>query len=66
MGAISDIKDQVKRLSQAEQDELLAWLLERDHERWDAQIATDSRTGKLDALIAEAKADRAAGKARKL
>jgi hypothetical protein len=66
MGDISDIKGRIETLSPQEQAELLAWLIERDHRNWDEQIARDQQTGKLDALIAEAVADRAAGKAREL
>ena len=66
MGDIADIKGRIETLSPKEQAELLSWLLERDHQSWDEQIARDQKSGKLDALIAEAKADRAAGKAREL
>jgi hypothetical protein len=41
-------------------------LLKRDHQERDEQFARDLAAGKLDALIAEAEADRAAGKAREL
>ena len=66
MGDVSEIKGRIETLSSQEQAELLAWLLERDHQNWDEQIARDQKTGKLDALMAEAKAERAAGKARTL
>ncbi len=66
MGAISEIKDRVGKLTPQEQVELLAWLVERDHQQWDTQIARDLAAGKLDTLIAEAEADRAAGRAREL
>ena len=62
MGAISEIKDRVEKLTPQEQVELLAWLVERDHQQWDTQIARDLAAGKLDTLIAEAEADRAAGR----
>ena len=66
MGDITDIKGRIETLSPQEQAELLAWLVERDHQNWDEQIGRDQQTGKLDALISEAVADRAAGKAREL
>ena len=66
MGSITDIKERVERLTQEEQAELLAWLVERDHRQWDDQIARDLATGKLDEFITEAEADRATGKARVL
>ena len=58
MGAVSDIKGRIEQLSADEQAELLAWLLELDHNKWDEQIARDQASGKLDQFIAEAKADR--------
>ena len=66
MGDIAEIKGRIGTLSANEQAELLAWLIERDHQSWDEQIARDQKSGKLASLIAEAKADRAAGKAREL
>lgn len=66
MGAVADIKERVEKLTPQEQAELLAWLVERDHIRWDQQIAADLHAGRLDRLIADAKEDRNAGKARDL
>ena len=66
MGQIADIKGRIETLSTEQQAELLAWLIDRDHRSWDEQIARDQTTGKLASLIAEAKADRATGKAREL
>lgn len=66
MGDIADIKGRIETLPPEQQAELLAWLIERDHQSWDEQIARDQKKGKLAGLIAEAKADRVAGKAREL
>jgi len=66
MGDVADIKGRIEALTPEEQSEVLWWLLERDHDRWDEQIARDLLSGRLDVLIDEAKADRAAGKAREL
>ena len=66
MAEIADIKGRIEALPAEQVSELLAWLIERDHQNWDAQIALDLAGGKLDQLIAEANADRAAGKAREL
>ena len=66
MGDIADIKGRTETLTSDQKAELLAWLIERDHQDWDEQIARDQKTGRLASLIAEAKADRAAGKARDL
>jgi hypothetical protein len=66
MGIMEEIKGRIESLSAAEQAELRAWFVERDNQLWDEEIASDLAAGKLDRLIAEAKADRAAGKAREL
>lgn len=66
MGDVAEIKGRIETLSAQEQAELLAWLIERDHQNWDEQIARDQATGRLVSLISEAKADRTAGKAREL
>ncbi len=66
MGDITDIKGRIETLSPSERAELLAWLLERDHQQWDEQIERDQKSGRLDSLVAEAKSDRTAGKAREL
>jgi hypothetical protein len=66
MRKIEHIERQIEELSQAEFAELRDWLLERDWNAWDAQIEADSRNGKLDKLVTEAKADFAAGRVREL
>ena len=50
MGAVSDIKERVEKLTPEEQTELLAWLIELDHQQWDAEIAHDLAAGQLDDL----------------
>jgi hypothetical protein len=66
MDDIAEIKTRVEHLKPEQQAELLAWLLERDQQAWDTQIECDLADGKLDALIAEARADRDAGRGRDL
>jgi hypothetical protein len=66
MGDISQLKAAIETLSPQEQAEFRDWFLERDAQLWDEQIADDLKAGRLDALIAEAKADRAAGRVRDL
>jgi len=66
MQAIDEIKAWVEKLPRKEQADLLAWLIERDHAVWDEQIKDDQRSGRLDQLIGEARADRLAGRARDL
>jgi len=66
MGNITQLKAEVEKLSPAELAEFRAWIIERDAHVWDQQIAADLRAGRLDALIADAKKDRAAGRVRDL
>ena len=66
MSEVEQLEQQVQRLSPEELAQFRAWFLEYDAHCWDQQIAADLKAGKLDALIAEARADFKAGKARKL
>jgi flagellar motility protein MotE (MotC chaperone) len=66
MRKIEEIEQQIQTLSREEFAELREWFLERDWQTWDAQIEADSKAGKLDRLVSDAKADYAAGRARKL
>ena len=66
MGDIAHLKGAVEKLSPDEQAEFRAWFIARDAEQWDEQIAADLKAGRLDPLIAEAKAERAAGRLREL
>ena len=64
MRKVEEIEAQIKALPREEFAELRNWLLEQDWTAWDAQIEADSKSGKLDKLVAEAKADYKSGKAR--
>jgi hypothetical protein len=66
MSAVEQLEQQVQSLSPAELLQFRAWFLAYDEQLWDQQIAADRKAGKLDKLIAEARADFQAGKARKL
>jgi hypothetical protein len=66
MDDLDDIKVRVEHLPPEKQAELRTWFLDKDYLDWDVQIARDLSAGKLDALIAEAKADRDAGRVRDL
>jgi hypothetical protein len=66
MRKVEHIEQQIRELSSAEFAELRDWVLEQDWVAWDAQIEADAASGKLDKLVAEAKADFARGKARRL
>lgn len=64
MRKVEEIEAQIRVLPREEFAELRNWILEQDWVAWDAQIAVDSKSGKLDKLIAEAKAEYKSGKAR--
>lgn len=66
MSIVAEIKERVDMLGPEQKAELRDWFLERDWADWDRQIADDLAAGRLDDLIAEAEADRAAGRAREL
>ncbi len=66
MDDLDDIKTRVEHLKPDQQAALREWFLERDQQAWDAQIARELAAGKLDAMIARAKADRDAGRGRDL
>ncbi|HEU4487256.1 MAG TPA: hypothetical protein VFR96_17360 [Povalibacter sp.] len=66
MRKIEEIEEQIQKLSREEFAELREWFLEQDWNAWDAQIETDAKSGKLDALVSEAKAEYESGRARKL
>ena len=66
MNAVEQLTWNVKGLSPEDLQQFRAWFLEYDAQCWDQQIAADLKAGKLDDLIAEARADFKAGKARKL
>ena len=66
MGTIDDIKRQVALLSADQEQDLLAWLSDRHHAAWDKEIEADLAAGKLDDVLAEARADLQAGRGRDL
>jgi hypothetical protein len=66
MGKVEEIEQQIQKLSREEFAELRDWVLQQDWNAWDAQIETDVKSGKLDKLVSEGRAEYEAGKARKL
>jgi hypothetical protein len=66
MSDIEQLERTVSKLSPQDLAQFRAWFLEFDAGVWDQQIAADLKAGKLDALIAEARADFEQGKARSL
>jgi hypothetical protein len=54
MSKVEELKNEIERLPREEFTELIRWLSERDWERWDKEIESDSEAGKLDFLVHEA------------
>ena len=66
MTKLEQIEKSVADLAPEELKAFATWFEEFQAERWDRQIEADAKAGKLDKLIAEAKAEIAAGKVRRL
>jgi hypothetical protein len=66
MRKIEHIEQQIRELTPSEFAELREWVLEQDWHAWDSKVESDVRSGKLDDMVAEAKADFDRGKTRKL
>jgi len=66
MSELEQLEQQVQNLSTEDLAKFRAWFLELDAQLWDQQIAEDFEAGKLDRLIAEAREDLAAGRAREI
>jgi hypothetical protein len=61
MSSVEEIKAAIEALPEADYVQLRQWLSERDWEKWDRQIETDSKSGELDFLIVEALDEKAEG-----
>jgi hypothetical protein len=66
MRKVEQIEQQIRELSSGEFSELRDWVLEQDWKAWDAQVESDTRSGKLEKVVAEADADYKAGRTRPL
>jgi hypothetical protein len=53
MSKVDELKTEIERLPKEDFTELVRWLSEKDWERWDKEIETDSEAGKLDFLVRE-------------
>ena len=62
MSELEIIESQVARLDDKAFAAFRAWFVEYENMRWDKQIETDSKAGKLDSLISEAVAEYQVGK----
>ena len=61
MSKVDELKTQIARLSGEDIAEIFRWLSEKDWEMWDKEIEADSRAGKLDFLVQEARKEKSAG-----
>jgi predicted esterase len=66
MSKVNKIKAAIKGLGEEEYNQLRRWFSERDWEKWDRQIESDSESGKLDFLLNEALDEKAKGKLKDL
>jgi hypothetical protein len=66
MTKLEQIEKSVTELSDQELKAFAKWFEELQADLWDRQIEADAKAGRLDKLIAEAKAEIAAGKTRPL
>ena len=54
MTSVPEIQQAILTLDESDYRELMQWMSELNWEKWDAQIESDSKSGKLDFLTAEA------------
>jgi hypothetical protein len=66
MSEVEQIERRIQGLSPEDLAQFRSWFLEFDARIWDQQIESDSQSGRLNGLVAEALADYKAGKAREL
>jgi hypothetical protein len=66
MIAITELENHILELPRQDFAKLRDWMLALDDAKWDAQIASDFKAGKLNHLIAKARAETAAGTAKSL
>jgi len=66
MSNVEEIKVAIEALPEADYVQLRKWFSEKDWGRWDKQIQADSKSGKLDFLIAEAIEEKGKGTLKEL
>mgnify|MGYP005841308807 CR=1 FL=1 len=54
MTTVQEIEHAIEQLPRDQFFQIRDWIVERDWEKWDAQIERDSASGKLDFLMSEA------------
>jgi len=66
MSKVDEIKEAIDTLSEDDYVLLRQWFSEKDWQKWDSQIASDSDSGKLDFLMKEALEAKATDKLKEL
>ncbi len=66
MSDLEELEHKIQNLPIEDLSKFRAWFIEFDHLVWDKQIEADSKAGKLQELISEARADFQAGKSREI
>ena len=66
MSKIDELKADIEGLPSEELAELFRWLSEKEWEIWDKEIEADSRAGRLDFLVREAREEKAKGTLKEL
>ena len=66
MSELEELEKRIRNLAPEDLAKLRAWFVEFDHVLWDRQIESDSKSGKLDRLVNEARSEYEAGKAKKI
>jgi len=61
MSKLDEIKANIESLPSEEFTEIFRWLSNRDWDRWDKEIESDSQAGRLDFLVREARDEKAGG-----
>lgn len=66
MSNVEEIKAAIEALAEPDYVQLRQWFSEKDWEKWDRQIEADSKSGKLDFLVAEALEEKKKGTLKEL
>jgi wyosine [tRNA(Phe)-imidazoG37] synthetase (radical SAM superfamily) len=61
MSKVDQLKAELESLSSEEFAEIFRWMSEKDWERWNNKIETDSQSGRLDFLVRDARERKAKG-----
>ncbi len=64
--SFAELKEEVQKLSDEQKAEIAALLHGWEDDDWDRQMKADAKGGLFDGMIAEAKAEHAAGRTRPL